>query len=150
MPSPISWPVDIEYELIEPATGFLENASQKPPVMAQQEESINPREITTVTSVGLSDTKRDGGPDIDWVPSFENFMARVGRLSKTQHVRTMALPPGFPERIEAPRAWAGQEFSEEKSYIYVLSEAEVKEIEEALDYFKGLNFRTSWSLILGS
>lgn len=149
MPSPISWPVDVEYELIEPATGFLGGANQKPPVIAQQEESINPREIPTVTSVGLSDTKRDGGPDIDWVPSFENFMARVGRLSKTQHVRTMALPPGFPERIEAPRAWAGQEFSE-KSYIYVLSEAEVKEIEEALDYFKGLNFRTPRPLRLGS
>lgn len=129
---------------MEQATSCLKRVGQKqPPMTAQQlqEESVKLSETSTNTNFGVSGTNYEA-PNIDWVPSFENYMARVDRLSKS-HARTTTLPPGFPERIEAPRTWTGHEISEEKSYIYVLSEDEVNEIEEALGYFKGLAFYIS-------
>lgn len=140
MPSlPVSWP--IKHEPAEQATGCFESASPKQlpwTTTVQQEEIINLSKAPIDINADSPDTKSGGGLDIGWIPSFEGYMARVERLSKTQHARTTTLPPGFPERVETRRAWVGSDFAEEKSYIYVLSEAEVSEIEEALSYFKGL------------
>lgn len=135
MPSPVLWPTNLEHELAKKIT---KNDSQKQPsMMAQQEEIDNISK--DLTNIDIDLLVKSEGPDIDWVPSFENYMARVDKLSNDQHSRTTTLPPGFPKKIKAHRAWVGHEFSEEKSYIYVLSEPEVNEIEEALDYFKGLH-----------
>lgn len=132
----------MEHKPLEQANSCLENASQKqPPMTTQQEESAKLSDTSTDIDVDISDANYEA-PNIDWIPSFENYMARVDRLSKS-HARTTTLPPGFPERIEAPRTWTGHDFPEEKTYIYVLSEAEVNEIEEALGYFKGLALYTS-------
>lgn len=139
MPSIVSWPM--ERESVEQAISCLKNVSQKQLPMTAQEESVKLSKTSTDTDADILGVNYEA-PNIDWVPSFENYMARVDRLSKS-NARTTTLPPGFPERIEAPRTWAGHEFSEEKSYIYELSEAEVNEIEEALGYFKGLAFYTS-------
>lgn len=133
--SPVSWPANLEHELAKQAT---KNASQKQPsMMAHQEVIDNISKASTNIDIDLS--AKGEGPDIDWVPSFKNYMARVDRLSKSQHARTTTLPPGFPKKIKAHRAWVGHDFAEEKSYIYVLSETEVNEIEEALGHFKGLH-----------
>lgn len=133
--SPVSWPANLEHELAKQTT---KDISQKQPLMmAQQKETDNINKASTEIDIDLS--ANGEGPDIDWVPSFKNYMARVDRLSKSQHARTTTLPSGFPTNIKAHRAWVGHDFAEKKSYIYVLSNTEVNEIEEALVHFKGLN-----------
>lgn len=117
---------------------YLEDASQKPlSMMVQQEERDDLSKPLTDIDADLSGTKSEG-PDIDWVPSLKSYMARVERLSRSQNTRVTTLPSGFPEKIKTRRAWAGHDFAEDKSYIYVLSETEVSEIEEALAHFKSL------------
>lgn len=139
MPSSlVSLPAILRHEPTEQATVYLENNSQKTPSMVvQQEESGNLSKASTDIDIDLSGTRGEG-PDIDWVPSLKSYMARVERLSKSQHTRAITLPHGFPEKIKTHRAWVGHDFAEDKSYIYVLSETEVSEIEEALSHFKGL------------
>lgn len=138
MSSPIPLPIaTCRHEPTEP-TVYLEDASQRTSsMMVQQEERDDLSETSTDIDADLSSTKSEG-PDIDWVPSLKSYMARVERLSKSQNARATTLPSGFPEKIETHRAWAGHDFAEDKSYIYMLSETEVSEIEEALGHFKGL------------
>lgn len=113
-------------------SSYLANASQKD-IKAQQEKS----QTSTDSDTDLSDAKEDDGADIDWYPSFEEYTARVEMLSKTRHTRPTTLPAGYPEVVNTPRAWTGSDFTDKSKYIYMLSEAEVKEIEAALSYFKG-------------
>ncbi|KAF5590671.1 hypothetical protein FPCIR_6334 [Fusarium pseudocircinatum] len=44
----------------------------------------------------------------------------------------------FPQSIDLPGAWHGNQFSDESGYVYHLSIEEVKEIENALFHFKAL------------
>ncbi|KAJ0146213.1 hypothetical protein HZ326_11123 [Fusarium oxysporum f. sp. albedinis] len=44
----------------------------------------------------------------------------------------------FPQLIDLPGAWHGNQFSDESEYVYNLSSQEVEEIENALCHFKAL------------
>lgn len=61
------------------------------------------------------------------------------------------LPPGFPEYLNTPLAWTGEQFNNDESYIYRLSTDEIAEAEFALQQFKseslpehGLHRRSPW------
>lgn len=111
---------------------YLANASQKQITQEKKTRS----EGSTDSDTDNSDTNDEEGPDIDWYPSLEGYLARVDRLSKSRHTRPTTLPQGYPEAVKTERAWTGSDLAD-KSYLYLLSEAEVKEIEAALNHFKG-------------
>lgn len=48
-----------------------------------------------------------------------------------------ALPPGFPTVITGKAAWSGNDFGFDETFIYYLSNAEIFEICQGLDTFKG-------------
>ncbi|CAH0026565.1 unnamed protein product [Clonostachys rhizophaga] len=52
--------------------------------------------------------------------------------------RTPGLPGGFPDFVDSPLAWAGEQFTDENEFIHVLSDDDILELEAALDHFKGL------------
>lgn len=56
-----------------------------------------------------------------------------------------ALPNGFPEKVEYPMCWKGNEIAPSE-YLHPISEIEVEEIEQALNSFKGANVGISHHL----
>lgn len=47
------------------------------------------------------------------------------------------LPAAFPPVLDSPLAWSGSQFSSHSDYIVALDELDVREIEHALEKFKG-------------
>lgn len=43
----------------------------------------------------------------------------------------------FPQLIDLPGAWQGNQFSDESEYVYHLNSSEIDEVKNALLYFKG-------------
>ena len=88
-------------------------------------------------TAGVDDVVR---PDIEWLPSYDTYQARVERLAALDLTRPSHVPKGWPTRIDAPRNWTGSEFTGDavsKEYIVQLMEKDITEIEEALSYLKG-------------
>lgn len=57
--------------------------------------------------------------------------------------RTPGLPGGFPDFVDSPLAWAGEQFTDENEFIHVLSDDDILELEAALGHFKGSIFTPS-------
>jgi hypothetical protein len=47
------------------------------------------------------------------------------------------LPSRFPLRLEGELAWSGSDFTDESSYVYNLTEADILELGAGLVHFKG-------------
>lgn len=75
-------------------------------------------------------------PDIEWLPNYDTYQARVARLAQSRCDRPKTLPEGFPARVSSPRAWTGSDFSDPENYLVHLSFADVEEIKAALEHFK--------------
>lgn len=75
-------------------------------------------------------------PDIAYTPDFEKYRARTKRRFATEDLKDQALPAGFPEKLEGDFVWEGENVAKAYDWIYVLNEAEISEIEEALKHFK--------------
>jgi hypothetical protein len=78
-----------------------------------------------------------GPPDIEWHPSCHTFQNRVNRLEAHRDNRPTTLPAEFPKAIHAPRVWTGSDFRKIESFVIQLTETDILEIENALNYFKG-------------
>jgi len=89
---------------------------------------------TTVESEPAGDAPKQ--PDIAYTPDYEKYLARGTRRMATEHL-PRTLPPGFPERVEAPLAWHGDDMADTSKWAYELSAAEISELERALQHFKG-------------
>ena len=94
---------------------------------------------TTVTSLS-TDAARVAGPpgqpDIAYAPDFEKYQARTARrLAEGNLPRT--LPDGFPSELSGDLVWDGKTLEQTHDWTYVLSEAQLDEIESALKHFKG-------------
>lgn len=76
-------------------------------------------------------------PDIEWLPSYDTYRARVERLAALALERPNHVPSGWPSRINAPRNWSGSEYADSSRYVVQLTEEEIAEIDEALSHFKG-------------
>ncbi|KAH7024624.1 TfdA family taurine catabolism dioxygenase TauD [Microdochium trichocladiopsis] len=79
-----------------------------------------------------------GQPDIAYAPDREKWQARVARRL-AQGGLTKSLPEGFPQQLEGDLVWEGQTLAEKYAWTYVLSEAQLAEIDAAVEHFKSLN-----------
>ncbi|GAP85970.1 putative taurine catabolism dioxygenase [Rosellinia necatrix] len=70
------------------------------------------------------------GNDIPSVPT--HTLTR----SDSVHDGLAGLPSGFPSSVCHPFAWAGADFAEERSFVYILSSIEKIELRRAKDEFK--------------
>lgn len=75
-------------------------------------------------------------PDIQYTPNYEKYLARTKRRTETEDL-PKTLPPGFPERVEGKLAWDGKDIAETYNWVLELSPAEIEELENALQHFKG-------------
>lgn len=76
-------------------------------------------------------------PDIEYHPNFEKYLQRTcRRLVENPDLPKTSLPPGFPERVDGPIVWEGNDWACEDQWVYRLSEMELKEISDALHHFR--------------
>ncbi|CAF9903720.1 MAG: hypothetical protein GOMPHAMPRED_000513 [Gomphillus americanus] len=78
-----------------------------------------------------------GQPDISYTPDLEKYLARVKRREKESLDRT--LPAGFPERLTSDLVWKGDSVAQQYDWAYELSDADIRELDNALHYFKSLD-----------
>lgn len=76
-------------------------------------------------------------PDVDYTPNFEKYLARTKKRLETENL-TKSLPPGFPAKLKSDLVWEGDGLEKTYDIVYELSETEVEEIEQALEYFKSM------------
>ncbi|KAK4183083.1 hypothetical protein QBC35DRAFT_130317 [Podospora australis] len=77
-------------------------------------------------------------PDISWIPSLKVFQERVETLKALYPDRPTTLPAGWPAKVDAARAWSGEDFKSEDDYVIEFSAEDVLEIEAGLAHFKDL------------
>ncbi|GKT45894.1 taurine hydroxylase-like protein SAT17 [Colletotrichum spaethianum] len=78
-----------------------------------------------------------GQPDIAYTPNHDNYLARIKRRQEKESLEK-SLPEGFPQKLESKLVWDGNTLAEHYDWNYILTEADKKEIDEALNYFKSL------------
>lgn len=77
-------------------------------------------------------------PDISYHPDEAKYLARTARrLAEDPSLPDVPLPDGFSPGVEGPIVWDGGDWTSEDQWVYQLSGAELKEIDAALEYFKG-------------
>ncbi|KAK0474936.1 hypothetical protein IW261DRAFT_535872 [Armillaria novae-zelandiae] len=77
-------------------------------------------------------------PDILYHPDEAKYLARTARrLAEDPSLPDVPLPDGFPPRVEGPIVWDGGDWASEDQWVYRLGGAELKEIDAALEHFKG-------------
>lgn len=82
-------------------------------------------------------------PDIGYHPDVEKYLARSKRrLAENPDLPNVALPPGFPQRVGGPIVWKGADWRGEEQWVYRLDGSELKEIDDALQHFKGVPVRS--------
>lgn len=80
-------------------------------------------------------------PDIEYHPDRAKWKARTTRrLEADPSLPKTALPEGFPEQLKSPLVWEGKDWKDEKEWVYELTEADVKEVDDALKHFHGKSF----------
>lgn len=81
-------------------------------------------------------------PDIQYHPEYEKYKARSIRRKETETLPT-TLPDGFPQKLDSPLVWEGKDVEKRDDWLYHLSDAELDEIDAALQHFKCM-FLTVW------
>jgi len=76
-------------------------------------------------------------PNIEWLPNVQTYLERVQRLKSAKLERPTSVPAGWPEQLSTKRVWSGSDFANSEEFIMHLNEDDVKEIEDALEFFKG-------------
>ncbi|KAF4970845.1 hypothetical protein FSARC_2211 [Fusarium sarcochroum] len=79
-----------------------------------------------------------GQPDIAYGPDLDKYLARVRRRQETETLAT-TLPEGFPQELQSDLVWDGKDLAANYDWNYHLTEADIEEINEALNHFKSLN-----------
>ena len=74
-------------------------------------------------------------PDIAYHPNFDRYQVRSQHRQKTEDLPT-TLPNGFPQQLSSPLAWEGKEVENSDDWIVELTEAQLDEIDQALNHFK--------------
>jgi hypothetical protein len=88
----------------------------------------------TVTSVTPAAAPPPGQPDISYAPDFAKWQARAARRVQAGGL-PRAVPEGFPEQLTGDLVWEGETVGERYDWIYVLSAAQLDEIDSALKHF---------------
>ncbi|KAL4899828.1 hypothetical protein BDW74DRAFT_171233 [Aspergillus multicolor] len=79
-----------------------------------------------------------GQPDIQYLPDPVKYAARTERRQKEEKLQD-TLPEGFPQELKSDLAWDGATIGEVYDWNYHLSQDDLKEVDQALQHFKGLN-----------
>ncbi|KAK0210263.1 hypothetical protein DFS33DRAFT_1250563 [Desarmillaria ectypa] len=89
--------------------------------------------------MGIAITGTDGKqPDISYHPDEAKYHARTARrLAENPSLPEVPLPEGFPPLVEGPIVWEGKDWTSEDHWVYQLGDTELKEIDQALEHFKG-------------
>jgi hypothetical protein len=74
-------------------------------------------------------------PDIAYHPNFDRYQVRSQHRQKTEKLPT-TLPSGFPQQLSSPLVWEGKEVENSNDWIVELTEAQLDEIDQALDRFR--------------
>ena len=74
-------------------------------------------------------------PDISYHPDLEKYQLRREQVI-AQLPAVTGLPPFFPQELQGPLVWEGKEFTDERDWTFLLTEAQLKEIDNALVSFK--------------
>jgi hypothetical protein len=96
-----------------------------------QREIVRARNIDSIVESAV-----EPGPDIQWMPNYETYKARVAALEALGIERQTRVPEKFPDKVIEPWVWSGDDFESEDEFVVRFSEDDVKEIEEALKYYK--------------
>ncbi len=83
-----------------------------------------------------------GQPDISYLPDHDKYLARIKKRLETEKL-DKSLPPGFPQKLESELVWDGNTLAESYDWNYVLTEADIEEIDAALKHFKCTNVYTT-------
>ncbi|KXH40623.1 TfdA family Taurine catabolism dioxygenase TauD [Colletotrichum salicis] len=78
-----------------------------------------------------------GQPDIGYAPNHDSFVART-KLRQELETLEKSLPVGFPQKLESKLVWDGNTLAEHYDWNYILTDADKKEVDDALGYFKSL------------
>ncbi|KAJ7090387.1 hypothetical protein B0H15DRAFT_779193 [Mycena belliarum] len=79
-------------------------------------------------------------PDISYHPDEAKFRARTARrLAEDLTLPQKPLPAGFPPSFEGPGVWEGKDWTDESQWVYNLTDAQLKEIDQALAHFESLD-----------
>ena len=80
--------------------------------------------------------------DIEYHPDRAKWQARTARrLGDDASLLTTVLPEGFPKELDSPLVWEGKAWKDDRQWVYELSAAELKEVDDAVKHF-----RSEWSI----
>lgn len=80
--------------------------------------------------------KNSTQPDITYLPDLANYKARTARRLAEEPLEK-DVPEGFPAQLEGPKLWKGSDYEgKESEWVYVLTEQELKEIDDAVHDFE--------------
>ncbi|TFK22445.1 Clavaminate synthase-like protein [Coprinopsis marcescibilis] len=81
-------------------------------------------------------------PDIEYHPNEEKWRARTARrLAENPALPKTPLPKGYPHVLDSPLVWEGKDWKDESQWSFDLTAVHLKEIDGALEHFKGLNVK---------
>ncbi|KAH9909522.1 Clavaminate synthase-like protein [Xylariomycetidae sp. FL2044] len=78
-----------------------------------------------------------GQPDISYAPDYDKFTARTARRLEEGNLPT-TLPEGFPAQLTGDLVWEGSTVGDKYDWTYVLSDAQLAELDHATEHFKSL------------
>ncbi len=76
-----------------------------------------------------------GQPDIEYTPNHDKYLERIKKRFETEKL-DKSLPPGFPAKLGSELVWDGNTLAETYDWDYVLTTADLEEIEAALRHFQ--------------
>ena len=75
-------------------------------------------------------------PDIQYHPDYTKYIDRARRREASESLQ-QHVPKGFPEQLSSPLVWNGKDVEQRDDWIYQLNQAQLAEIDAALQHFKG-------------
>ena len=75
-------------------------------------------------------------PDIQYHPDWDKYQARTARRTTTETL-PHAVPDGFPTQLVSNLVWEGHDVEGRDDWVVCLTEAELDEIDAALQSFQG-------------
>lgn len=82
-------------------------------------------------------------PDIQYAPDVDKWRARTERRLRTETL-SKELPAGFPKKLVSDLVWDGSDIQGRYDWTYVLTEADLEEIQAALAHFKCKSMSRIW------
>ena len=80
----------------------------------------------------MVEVQRPVQPDIQYHPDYAKYTARTQHRIATETLPT-TLPLGFPSHLDSPLVWEGSEIEQRDDWIYRLNDAQLDEIDQALN-----------------